>query len=341
MELQNRKKGGILKWILWIVVGLLIIAVFVVLGLFRVRDVDVIGNDFYTPQQIEDMVMKGSLGENSLYLKWKYDKDNGADDLIFLNGVEITLLSPYHIQIRVYEKDIVGYLTYSGSFVYFDKDGIVVDISQELKEGVPAYSGITIGQPVEEEVLPVADEKFLEDIIEETALLQEIGVQPKQVHYDENQEMILYFAKDLRALMGKNTYMEDKMTNLLALFPKMEGLSGTLHMEDFTSGTSSITFKKNEKGEDELIFDIIGDGSDPAEKESEDLEDETDEEGNVIIPTDAEGKISTDGDGNSFYTDPLGNVTYNLEQLYLNDDGSLISDGYGYIDPYTGAYVMN
>ncbi len=336
MELQSRKSGGIWKWILWILVALIVIAVFVVFGLFRVREVDVIGNEFYTPAQIEDMVMRGSLGENSLYLKWKYSQEGAADDLVFLNGVEVSLINPYHIAIRVYEKDIVGYLTYSGSFVYFDKDGIVVDISQELKEGVPAYSGISIGQPAEEKLLPVDDKDFLNDIIEETSLLHEIGIEPKQVHYDENHEMILYFAKDLRALMGKNSYMEEKLTNLLSLFPKMEGLSGTLHMEDFNSDTSTITFKKNEKGDEELIFDVEGP---KPEKQEEEPEEETEKE-SAGFEAD-ESRFTTDMNGDAYYTDEAGNVVYSSEPIYTNEDGSLISDGYGYIDPYTGAYILN
>lgn len=323
-------------------VGVVVIGLVIIFGLFHVREVDVIGNEFYSSEEIQRMVMSDSLGENSIYLTWKYSQPDAAQSLPFLSGVEVSMVNPYHVQIKVYEKSIVGYLMYSGSMVYFDKDGYVVEISDELRDGVPPFSGVPIGQPVITEPLPVADEVFFRDIIEAADMIAQSGLEPLEVHYDDKQQLILYFTYN-RVIMGDNSYLEEKLSNLRALFSEMEELEGTLHMENFTAGSNTIPFKVGEKGEEELIITI----NPPEEIVEEQNVDESAE-----IPEDGEAwgdsgyvekaeRFSTDASGQQFYTDEAGNVTYNLDMPYLGEDGNVISDGYGHIDPYTGAYILN
>ena len=347
MQLQKKKTGRPIYIISLVLVSVIVIALFVLFGLFHIRQVDVIGNEYYSAEEIQKMVMSDSLSENSLYLTWKYSQPDAADDLTFLSAVDITMVNPYHVQIKVYEKSIVGYLMYSGSMVYFDKDGVVIEISQEKREGIPAYSGIDISEPKISELIPVADEKFRDDIIAEAQTIQEIlcqnGIQPKEVHYDDKQQLILYFANN-RVMLGDNSYMEEKLSNLQSLMPQMEELSGTLHMEDYTAGTTTITFKKGEKGDEELLMNVNqpeGGNTEEAEESTESEEDSTEESENKNGYSEDSGTFSTDASGNDTYTDASGNVTNNMDQMYLGDDGQIISDGYGYIDPYTGAYILN
>lgn len=339
MQLQMRKKRSFIKIPFLVFAAVLVIGLIVIFGLFHIRQVDVVGNEFYSAEEIEKMVMADSLGENSIYLTWKYSQPEAAQNLPFLSGVEVSMLTPYHVQIKVFEKSIVGYLMYSGSMVYFDKDGMVVEISQEKREGVPPFSGIPIGQPQVSEKLPVSDEGFLQEIVEGARLIYQSGLNPKEVHYDEKQEMILYFDIN-RVMLGDTSYLEEKLSNLKALSSRMEGLSGTLHMENYTAGTTTIQFKKGEKGEEELLMDV---NSPEGEKFADTVgEDETESpQGGAPGYVENPDSFSTDADGNEMYTDPQGNVTYNLDMPYLGEDGNIVSDGYGYIDPYTGAYILN
>lgn len=350
MQLQMRKQKNFLKLPFLVFVGVLVAGLVIIFGLFHVRQVDVIGNEFYTAEEIQNKIMSDSLGKNSIYLTWKYSQPEAAEILPFLSGVEVSMVNPYHVQIKVFEKTIVGYFMYSGSMVYFDKDGTVVEISQEQREGVPPYSGISIGQPVVSQIIPIADEALLKDIIEAAALIKQSGLEPLEVHYDDKQQLILYFRNN-RVILGDNSYLEEKLSNLKALFSQMEELSGTLHMENYDSSTTRISFKVGEKGEEELLLDLnkpAGEEGTAGEGEKETEEGESAETG-----PDADGKwgdsgyvedssrITTDADGNQMYTDEQGNVTYDMSMPYLGEDGNVITDGYGHIDPYTGAYILN
>ena len=357
MELQRRKKRNLLKLPLLVFLAVVVIGFAVIFGLFHIRQVDVIGNEFYSSAEIQKMVMSDSLAENTIYLTWKYSDPEAAGELPFLSAVEVTMLQPWHVQIRVYEKTIAGYLMFSGSRVYFDTDGNVVEISGEEREGVPPVSGVSIGQPALGEPLPVTDDAFLADIVANARALHQSGLTPDEIHYDDQQNMILYFGES-RVMLGDTSYMEEKLEELAAIYPQMEGMSGTLHMETYTPDAVSVRFVPGERGEEEQELLINQNRVSSSEEEQT----ETDENGEIVpssedgtaesnAETNAESggsgygedssRFSTDASGNEIYTDAAGNVTTNLDQPYLGDDGQIITDGYGYIDPYTGAYILN
>lgn len=345
MELQRRRGNKLLKIPLLTAVILLVAGAAVVFGLFHVRTADVIGNEFYSAEEVKKMVMSDSLAENTLYLMWKYSNPEAAKALPFLSGVEIEMISPYHVQIRVYEKTIAGYLMYSGTRVYFDTDGNVVEISGEERTGITPFSGIAIQEPKVGAHLPVDDDGFFQDIVEASRLIHQSGLAPDEIHYDEKKELMLYFG-ERRVMMGGGEYMEEKVQELTDIFPLMEGLSGTLHMENFKPGTTTVSFKKGEKGEEELLIDL-GASAEGTDGESEpEASTETQTEAQTAGTsgsgyTENPGRFSTDAYGNQIYTDDAGNVTPNLDMPYLGEDGNVITDGYGYIDPYTGAYILN
>lgn len=313
------------------VVALLLISAIVVFGLFRIQEVEVVGNDYYTADEIKKMVMSDSMAQNSIYLTRKYSHANIQEELPFLSAVEIEMLSPYKVRIQVYEKTIVGYIQTAGSNVYFDKDGVVMENSQEVREGVPMISGVTLGKVEVLGKLPIEDKELFKSVVTLAQLLNKNEILPDEIHFDEENAMSLYFEKNT-VLLGQNKNLEDKISNLKAIYPKMSSMEGTLDLENFTSDSSTAIFKKGNGKKD---------GGDKEEGESEsESESETGKSAGSSYKG-GSGKVSKDAAGNEVYTDDAGNVTSDMTQQYLGDDGQVITDGYGYIDPYTGAYILN
>ena len=55
--------------------------------------------------------------------------------------------------------------------MYFDKDGIVVETSEQRTPGIPQVAGLQFGYVVMNEKLPVENEEVFEDILDITQLL--------------------------------------------------------------------------------------------------------------------------------------------------------------------------
>lgn len=136
-------------------------AVLVVWKVFVVKSVVVEGNELYSSEQIEQLVLNDEYSWNSLYVDLKY-RFLDVGDVPFVDTMEISLDNPQTVRVSVYEKGILGgfYIGEIGQNAYFDKDGFVVETSAEDIPGVPKITGVTCNQVVLYEKLPLEDDEI-------------------------------------------------------------------------------------------------------------------------------------------------------------------------------------
>ena len=328
---RRRKKRGILAAILFFMI---VLCLGVVFGLFRVQKLTISGNEYYTSSQIQEAVMQDGLCKNTLYLMWKFeDQSKVQESLPFLSGAEAKMLKPYHVQLTVYEKPQIGYLLNQGSYVYFDKDGMVVEMSSEIHEGVPLITGLEVEKAELYEKLPVSDESLYNTIVTLTKTLNKNEVVPEEIRFGTRNSITLVFGS-INVNLGDDSAIEDKIGALSSILTQLEGKSGILYMEGYEDNNGTVTFK-SQGGSSELVTDT--------QEEEGTLEDEAAEEGGTSGPTysESDGTFSTDAEGNTIYTDAAGVTTNRCDQYnYTDENGNIITDGYGYIDPYTGSYIL-
>ena len=157
---------------------------------YTVHTVYVEGNVHYTEEEIKAIVMDGWLGDNSLYLAMKY-KNKGVEGIPFVDVMDVTILSPDTIKITVYEKALTGYVKYLGAYVYFDKDGYVVESSSVRTLGVPEITGLSFGHIVLGEALPVEDKEVFASILNLTKLLEKYNLSSEKIYFQKSREMKL------------------------------------------------------------------------------------------------------------------------------------------------------
>lgn len=339
-EINYYKKRSIKKIFLGIVTGTLVLGALILFGLFRVQEVVISGNSRYSAKEIQNAVMQDGLCKNTLYLMWKYSTPAKAEEeLPFLSALEVEMLAPYKVQIRVYEKPEAGYFQKSGNFIYFDAEGNVIEQSKKKHEGVPEITGVTLGKVTLYGKLVIKEEEQLNAVIRLGALLNKNELIPEEIKFDGSNGIFLYFDK-IRVCLGDGTELEEKAAALNSIVPKLEGQEGTVHMENYSSSVQTVTFKEGEKEEELTVDSGNGQAIQGTDQESESESESASEE---EIPTyhESDGTFSTDASGNKTYTDAAGNSTTNVEQYnYTDENGEIITDGYGYIDPYTGAYIL-
>ena len=219
---------------------LLLAAGYYVLTSYRVNTVYVEGNIHYTNEEITEMVMSDNLGNNSLYLALKY-KDRGVENIPFVEKMDVTILSPDSIRISVYEKPLAGYVEYLGRYMYFDKDGTVVESSNIKTAGVAQVTGLDFPYVVLNEPLPVENKDIFQQILNITQLLSKYELITDKIFFDYHYNLTLYFG-EVKVLLGKGDTLEGKIMRLQYILPELEGKKGILQMENYDENSKNIPF---------------------------------------------------------------------------------------------------
>ncbi|MBR1852640.1 MAG: cell division protein FtsQ [Lachnospiraceae bacterium] len=234
-----------------IIIFLIVISILSVIGgvgwyewdKHTIQTVYVEGNIHYTQEEICAMVMDGTFGNNSLYLSMKY-KNRSITDVPFLDEMDVKILTPDTIKITVYEKALAGYVKYMDTYIYFDKDGYVVESSSMRTQNIPQVTGLKFDYAVLGQPLPVAeDEKeIFGTILELTKLLNKYKLNADKIFFHSDSQITVYFGKTRVALGDETAYLEDKLMSLPEMLPKLADESGTLQMETYNDG-GQYTFK--------------------------------------------------------------------------------------------------
>lgn len=238
----RKKKFGIILSLVILFGTLLIGAGYYVNSTYTVETVYVEGNVHYTEEEIKDIVMNGILGNNSLYLSLKY-RSRGIEGVPFVDTMDVLVLTPDTIKIIVYEKVLTGYVRCMDTYMYFDRDGYVVESSSVRTAGVPQVTGLKFDHVVVGEMLPVEDEEIFDRILNVTKLLNKYELRSDRLYFNGAGEVTVYFGEVKVALGSDTVAMEDKLMLLPQLLPGLDGKKGVLQMNTQTEGDGRYTFK--------------------------------------------------------------------------------------------------
>lgn len=271
-------KGLRLQVIALVTSGIIAVGLLIFLFGFRITSVTVDGNIHYTEDEIKAMVMNGFLSENSLVMSIA-NREVIFDDKPFLNSVNVQMTGRNSIRIRVNEKSVVGYVEYADEYWYFNRDGIVVErctapamtaeerVAKEENEKlrseaeaqgivsvaaevmtrnyVPEVRGFSFEEVVLGEQLPVGDDSIFNTLYSLNQMMNKDNIPADFVLFDEEYNIYLYYG-NAEVRLGQDVQLEDKMTTLASIMPEMEGMSGTLHLENYSNVNSGVVFEKSE-----------------------------------------------------------------------------------------------
>lgn len=244
---KRKKKRRVKRILLAVLIVLLVLAgaAMIAVNVFKVKHVEVEGNELYGAEVIEKTVLNDEYSWNSLYvfLKYRFVK---TEEVPFIDEMEITLKDPQTLHIKVYEKGMMGYL-YIPSInenAYFDNDGFVVETSAEKIPDVTQLLGIDCSEVVLYEKLPI-EADVLRGILTLTQALKRSGQIPDSVTYGVKNEPVLQYGK-VEVEMGDLSLLTQKVERLARIMPRLKGQSGTLHMENWTEDTTNIVFTRKD-----------------------------------------------------------------------------------------------
>ncbi len=219
----------------WTIV--LLFLLFLAAGIrMRVTNVEVQGNDTYTAEEAENLVFSDYWDRNTVLILFN-NLTGRKKTLPFVADYKIVLKSPYSCELRFYEKAPIGCIRYMSNYMYFDKDGIMIESSPKKMEGIPVVEGLNFGYVVLGRELPLDNRMLLNSIMSVTQQLALYEIPCGSIKYNENNNTITAVLDngDIEVYLGSDEGLAAKISVLHDMLPEIRqrGLKGTLDLSTY------------------------------------------------------------------------------------------------------------
>lgn len=230
-------------WKLPVLISVLLFLILFLWFGFHIDRVTVSGCSYYTEEEIKDMVFTSPLDYNSLYLHIKH-KFIKTEERPFIQKMTIARKGRSEVKIHVYEKALAGCVKYMNQYIYFDKDGIVLECSQDKIEGVPYITGIDYESFTLYEKLKVSEEEIFDRILDLSQLVQKYELPLDRIHFSKDGSVMLQ-TEGIKMYLGEREFYDEQIASLTEVLPKAieEKLKGKIYLENYASGDDIIFHK--------------------------------------------------------------------------------------------------
>ncbi len=242
------KQRKVRRWI-----ALLIVLLIIAGGLqIRIRNVEVVGNDTYTADEAEKLIFS-SYWERNTFVCLYNSLTGRKKEIPFVDDYKIVLKSPFDCELRFYEKAPVGCIKYMSNFMYFDKDGIIIESSDKRLDKVPIIEGLSYGYIILGKKLPVDNKLLLNSIMNITQQMSLYDIDCDIIRYNESNNTLtaVLGGGDIAVALGTDDGLAAKIAALNDMLPEIRnrGLKGTLDLSDYDDNEKGNTSNFKLKGE--------------------------------------------------------------------------------------------
>lgn len=221
-----------------------LLVLFVFFGM-KITTVYVEGTRMYSADEIKQSVFSRKYADNEFFF-WIYQKMYGINTLPFVEEIDVSYDSLNTITLHVYDKKISGCIEYMGQYIYFDKDGIVLQSMKEKKEDVLVVNGIRFGTFTVGKAFNVKDDTLFQTIMNLSQLISHYKISVDKLQIEDKD--ILLLSGDIKVTLARKTMYDDEMSALSDVLKtaKKEKLKGTIDMQNFQAG-DKIVLKSEKK----------------------------------------------------------------------------------------------
>lgn len=326
-KVQKKRKYGLYALLVGLIAAaILALSVFL---LFHIQKIEVTGIEMLTQQEVSDWVKSDTMSGNSLYVLWK-SKFRPDELLPMMKSAEISMKNPWTIKVKIEEHKLLGGILYENEYAYFDEEGTVLKKQTESIPGIPLVEGLGVKKVVLNHKVKAENRKVFSYVIQVGKVVEKWELSPEKIVFNGT-EATLHFGT-IAVNIGDENF-DDRVAQIAPILKKLQGKSGTVHLENFTMQSTLISFRPTVESEDgtvtegeDQILDETGatDSGEQTDADSynEDWEAEPQYDESV-----------TYGDGTEIYDDGTGSYE---DGSGTYDDGSENYDGTGTYDDGSG-----
>jgi cell division protein FtsQ len=208
---------------------------------FSIKNVEVVGVRRYTPDQMKEIIIQTKPDTNALYL---YLKNRYFYNLQipFVEKVDIEMVNTHSITIFVYEKMVAGCIEFMGEYLYFDKDGIIVESSSRQIENVPIIKGLKYNKIILSEKLEVQKEELFDVIMNLTQHIEKYDLGVDTISFNNKYEVTIDCG-DIKVLLGKKSTYDEVLSELKNMLVGAKDLEITIDLRNFKKGSGGAIAK--------------------------------------------------------------------------------------------------
>lgn len=230
-----------------IILIILFLIVFVFLEMFSIKEITIKGSKYYSEEDIKAKVMTKITDRNTLLFYLRYHLGEG-NQIPFIQQIDVEMKSRSSIEVVVYEKRMIGCIRNMNEYIYFDKDGTVMEVINERIEGIPFFTGLRAEAYGLYERLVVEDTSIFSTILSFSQLIERYELAIDKIHISKIHGVTMY-SGNVKILFGKQKMYDAAIAELNHMLPKVLELNqaGTIDMRNFVEGQATTIFKPETK----------------------------------------------------------------------------------------------
>ncbi len=201
------------------------------------------GSERYTDEELKEIFFPGNESKNA-FMFWIKSTFKDKIEIPFVETYDVKMEKFGKYVITLYDKSVVGYVTYMSNNLYFDKDGVVVESSSMKLEDVALVTGLKFDYFVLHEKLPVDNHDIFSLLLDLTQLCKKYEIDTEKINITGDDKVQLYTG-EVRVDLGDGAQLNEKMLDLNDMYEKLEGESGVLDMEEYDEEDNGYNLKKN------------------------------------------------------------------------------------------------
>lgn len=241
---NHAKKEGKKIPVVRILLGIfavLALTIFIIISACKIKDIEVKGVDTYTQAEIQKAIKDNGYVNNTLFytLKCKLRK---PELLPFVNSFDIKIKDANHLVVTVHEKKRAGCIEDKGKYVYFDKQGYMLESHVKKFENIPMVTGLTYKKLEIGEKIPIKKQAVFKYLLQLTTAIDKHNITVSRLRIEKDGNILLLYRK-LTVNLGDKKDLDLKMPELIGIFEKLKEKNGTIDFTYFDEYQKRILFK--------------------------------------------------------------------------------------------------
>ncbi len=224
------KRKSLVTMIVLAVVLAFLATVLYIMSQMSLKSITITGNVHNTREEILHMV---GFDESSSVLYVLTHRKDEIKDISYVSRMDIEYVDFTTVKIKVYEKEIIGYVSYMGKYLCLDGSGYIVDYTNEPDGDKPQINGIDIERFSIDSPLEV-DNQLLSAInmVYRNSKTFEVPIDEIRFVYGKSNQIILQH-QSVEVRLGSTIKIEEKFQIMKEIFSTMDvAQEGVLYLED-------------------------------------------------------------------------------------------------------------